>query len=119
MERGLLRETVTPVRSGVQLPAALKAPHCTAAYNRGLSVSVRGSGIPLSQLCLIPSLPLLREKTKLDPQPPDEKEMDLTLVHVAEPQGCFSLTGDQVAPALFFSTATFLEEDCYDCIFSY
>lgn len=75
---------------------------------------MQGSGIPLSQLCLIPSLSLLHKKTKPDPQSPDEKEMEFSLV--AQTQGCFCLIGDQVAPAPFFSTAPFLEKDCYDCI---
>lgn len=43
---GLLRKTVTPVCSGVQLPAALNAPHCTVAYNRGVEHQRTGVGYP-------------------------------------------------------------------------
>ena len=76
-----------------------------------LSISIEGSGIPLSQLCLIPSFLLLHKKTKLDPQSPDEKEMDLTLAATA--QKCFSLTGDRT-PALSL-LCCFPEKNCYDC----
>lgn len=99
MERGLLRKTATLACTGVQLPATLKAPHCAVVYNRGLNISVQELGIRLSQLCLIPSLLLLHKKTEPDPQSPNEKEMDLTLV--AEAQSSFFLT-IEVPPALFF-----------------
>lgn len=42
--------------SGVQLPAALKAPLCPAANNCGLCISVHWSGIFLSQLIISPLL---------------------------------------------------------------
>lgn len=99
MGRDLLRKTATLACTEVQLPAAVKAPHCAAVYNRGLSISVQGLGIRLSQLCLIPSLLLLHKKTKPDPPSPNEKEMVLTLA--AEAQSRFFLTGE-VTTALFF-----------------
>lgn len=100
MEWGLLRRSLSPACSGVQLPAILKAQHCAVAYSRGLVIRVQGSGIPLSLL-------LLRKRTEHDPLSPDERSWSSWL------RRCSLLiaTCRRLRFLFFIFTAVFLEED--------